>query len=62
MTATALDWHYHDAQLTALEAELDHAYAASSLPDDRDREGVNHFRIDCRLGTHWQENGPVVSK
>jgi predicted nucleotidyltransferase len=49
IAAAELDWTYHDAQLTALESELERAFLESSLPEDRDREGVNQFLVKYRL-------------
>jgi predicted nucleotidyltransferase len=48
-TAPDLDWAFHDAQLTELEAVLDRAYQESPLPEDRDRRAVHQLLVDCRL-------------
>jgi predicted nucleotidyltransferase len=48
--AQDLDWNFHDRQLRELEALLDLAFQESVLPEDRDRQAVHHFLIDCRLG------------
>ncbi len=45
-----LDWNFHDAQLRDLEGLLDEAYRQSSLPEERDRQAVHRFLVDCRLG------------
>jgi hypothetical protein len=47
--AEDLDWAFHDARLTELEARLDLAYEESSLPVERDRERVNAFLVKSRL-------------
>jgi uncharacterized protein len=55
IAAAGLDWDYHAAQLAALEGELDSAFQGSSLPEERDREAVNRFLIDRRLGDGSKE-------
>jgi predicted nucleotidyltransferase len=49
--AEGLDWVFHDARLTELEARLDQAYEESSLPVERDRERVNRFLVEWRLNS-----------
>jgi hypothetical protein len=44
-----LDWSFHDARLTELEAQLDQAFAASSLPENAEREAVNELLVRLRL-------------
>jgi predicted nucleotidyltransferase len=48
--APDLDWAWHDANLRELEALLDRAYQESPLPEERDRQAVHRFLVDCRLG------------
>jgi predicted nucleotidyltransferase len=50
IAAAGLDWAFHDSRLVALEGELDRAFQESSLPEERDREAVDRFLIDRRLG------------
>jgi predicted nucleotidyltransferase len=45
-----LDWSFHDAELRRLEQQLDQAYAASPLGEERDIEAVNELLIELRLG------------
>jgi predicted nucleotidyltransferase len=45
----ALDWPFHERQLEELEGRLDEAFAASSLPDDRDRRPVHDLLVRLRL-------------
>jgi predicted nucleotidyltransferase len=47
--ADALDWDYHRGQLDELERRLDTAYAASTLPTERDRRAVHEFLVEVRL-------------
>jgi predicted nucleotidyltransferase len=49
--AVNLDWDFHDGQLKELEALLDRAFAESLLPEERDRQAVNRFLVEHRLGT-----------
>jgi predicted nucleotidyltransferase len=46
----ALDWEFHQQALSRLETELDEAFAQSALPETRDREAVNEFLVELRLG------------
>jgi predicted nucleotidyltransferase len=55
IAAAGLDWAFHNSQLAALESELDRAFEGSSLPEERDREAVNCFLIDRRLGEAGKE-------
>jgi len=45
-----LDWSFHQARLTELEAQLDQAFADSRLPEDRDRKAISEFLVRLRLG------------
>ncbi|MGE3806470.1 MAG: nucleotidyltransferase domain-containing protein [Gemmataceae bacterium] len=45
-----LDWTFHDAELSRLEARLESEYQASRLPEERDRAGVNQLLVSKRLG------------
>lgn len=45
-----LDWPFHEARLSELEAQLDQAFADSSLPEDRDRKAISEFLVRLRLG------------
>jgi uncharacterized protein len=45
-----LDWPFHEARLTELEAQLDRAFTESPLPEHRDRKPVNEFLVRLRLG------------
>jgi predicted nucleotidyltransferase len=47
--AQDLDWAFHDAQLRELESLLDRAYQETTLPEERDRQAVHRFLVDCRL-------------
>lgn len=47
--APGLDWPFHDRKLTELEAQLDGAFQASTLPEDRDRRGVSEFLVELRM-------------
>lgn len=46
-----LDWSFHAERLDALERELEAAFSASKLPEDRDKREVSEFLIDLRLRT-----------
>lgn len=54
--AVNLDWSFHDNHLRELEALLDRAYLESTLPEERDRQAVHRFLVDCRLGRATGEN------
>jgi predicted nucleotidyltransferase len=45
----ALDWPFHERQLTELEQQLDAAFADSSLPEERDKRPVNDLLVRVRL-------------
>ena len=45
-----LDWAFHEARLSELEAQLDQAFQESNLPEDRDRKPVNELLVQLRLG------------
>ena len=49
VTASNLDWSFHEGQLDALEAAMERAFQESPLPEDRDRTAVNGFLVDYRL-------------
>jgi len=49
-SAGDLDWSFHQARLTELEAQLDQAFADSRLPEDRDRTAISEFLVRLRLG------------
>ena len=44
-----LDWDYHRQQLIDLEAKMEAAFEASSLPEHRDEQAVNDFLLRLRL-------------
>ena len=44
-----LDWDFHRQQLLDLEAKMEQAFEASSLPENRDELAVNEFLIRLRL-------------
>ena len=46
-----VDWSFHEARLTELEAQLDRAFQESKLPEDRDRKPVNELLVRLRLAT-----------
>ncbi len=48
-SADDLNWSFHEARLTELEAQLDQAFADSPLPEDRDRMAVSEFLVRLRL-------------
>lgn len=48
--AQKLDWPFHEARLSALEQELDGAFAESTLPEERDRPAIDQFLVEVRLG------------
>ena len=45
-----LDWTFHAARLDELERQLEAAFDASQLPEERDRQSVNDLLIRLRLG------------
>jgi hypothetical protein len=47
-----LDWPFHEARLTELEAQLDRTFQESKLPEDRDRKPVNELLVRLRLGNN----------
>lgn len=49
VAAPELDWAFHDAQLTRLEAELERAAANSPLPEERDRAAADRLLVEYRL-------------
>ena len=48
---TGLDWPVHAVRLDELEKALDRAFDESTLPEDRDRQAVNDFLVQLRLGS-----------
>jgi predicted nucleotidyltransferase len=48
----ALDWPFHERQLAELERRLDEAFAASNLPDERDRRSAHDLLVRLRLKEH----------
>jgi uncharacterized protein len=44
-----LDWPFHEARLSKLEAQLDAAFAKSTLPENRDRKPISEFLVSLRL-------------
>ena len=46
-----LDWDYHRQQLIDLEAKMEAAFEASSLPEHRDEQAVNDFLLRLRLAS-----------
>jgi predicted nucleotidyltransferase len=48
--AVDLDQVFHDSQLRELEALFDRAFLESPLPEERDRQAIHRFLVDCRLG------------
>jgi uncharacterized protein len=50
-SAGDLDWPFHAARLTELEAQLDRAFQESRLPEDRDRKPIHEFLVELRLAT-----------
>jgi predicted nucleotidyltransferase len=55
--ARDLDWSFHDARLRQLEAELERAFAESTLPEERDRQTVHQFLVEHRLSNSSSEGG-----
>jgi len=49
IAAATLDWPWHAARLETLEADLTRAFQESSLPEERDRAGVDDFLVRQRL-------------
>ncbi len=47
----ALDWPFHDRELRRLEEELESAFAASPLGEDRDVDAADELLTDLRLGS-----------
>jgi hypothetical protein len=47
-----LDWPFHDSELRRLEGQLDTAFAASKLGENRDFKGANDLLVDLRLATN----------
>jgi predicted nucleotidyltransferase len=45
----ALDWPFHDGQLGELEQQLDALFAASLLPEQRDKRSINDMLVRLRL-------------
>jgi predicted nucleotidyltransferase len=47
--AAEIDWPLHARRLDEMERRLDEAFAASTLPEDRDWQAVNELLVDLRL-------------
>jgi predicted nucleotidyltransferase len=54
---TDLDWPFHERQLAELEQRLDEAFAASTLPEERDRRPIHDLLVRLRLGDRSQGSG-----
>ncbi len=48
--APDLDWAFHDAQLGELEDRLEREHQESTLPEERDRQGLNELLVRWRCG------------
>jgi len=48
-----LDWSFHAARLDDLELQLDEAFEASKLSEDRDRKPVHDLLVRLRLAESW---------
>ncbi len=48
-SAGELDWTFHAARLAELEAQLEQAFQASSLPENRQGHPVHEFLVRLRL-------------
>ena len=46
-----LDWDFHRQQLIDLEAKMEVAFEASSLPEHRDEQAVNDLLLQLRLAS-----------
>ena len=46
-----LDWDFHRQQLIDLEAKMEAAFEASSLPEHRDEQAVNDFLLRLRMAS-----------
>ena len=44
-----LDWDFHRQQLIDLEAKMETAFEASTLPEHRDKQAVNDFLLRLRI-------------
>ena len=51
ITLPNLDWDFHRQQLIDLEARMEAAFEASSLPEQRDEQSVNEFLLRLRMGS-----------
>ena len=51
ITLPNLDWDFHRQQLIDLEAKMESAFEASSLPEHRDEQAVNDFLLRLRMGS-----------
>ncbi len=45
-----LDWDFHQRELFRLEGVMNDAFAKSALPETRDRDAVEEFLVELRLG------------
>ena len=51
ITLPNLDWDFHRQQLIDLEAKMEAAFEASSLPEHRDEQAVNDLLLQLRLAS-----------
>ena len=51
ITLPNLDWDFHRQQLIDLEAKMETAFEASTLPEHRDERAVNDFLLRLRMGS-----------
>ena len=51
ITLPNLDWDFHRQQLIDLEAKMETAFEASTLPEHRDEQAVNDFLLRLRMGS-----------
>ena len=51
ITLPNLDWDFHRQQLIDLEAKMEAAFEASSLPEHRDEQAVNDFLLRLRMAS-----------
>ena len=49
ITLPNLDWDFHRQQLIDLEAKMETAFEASTLPEHRDKQAVNDFLLRLRI-------------
>ena len=51
ITLPNLDWDFHRQQLIDLEAKMETAFEASTLPEHRDEQAVNDFLLRLRMAS-----------